>query len=150
MKLIIYFFYYKKISKMSDNFIFVKIDNITQNGFEVYYKKPINTYFHKATVFNDNYKYYYNFRTFDEEDPQSEDYTNLYRPIGKFKGMSKVNLVCPYSDIDYDVYVFEKDKIFCNKKDLIYCCGIPDSDENMILIEDKLYQDYPMYYKNVK
>lgn len=132
---------------MSINFIFVKIDNITHNGFEVYYKKPINTNFHKATVFNDNYDYYYHFRSFDEDE---EDYTALYRPLGKFERMSKVNLGCPYGDIDYDVYVFEKDKIFCNKKDLIYCRGIADSDENMILIEDKLYQDYPMYYKNVK
>jgi hypothetical protein len=129
---------------MSINFIFVKLDNITHNGFEVYYKKPINTNFHKATVFNDNYNYYY--KSSEEE----QDDLQLYRPLGKFDGMSKVNLGCPYSDIDYDVYGFEKDKIFCNKKDLIYCCGLPDSDENMILIEDTLYQDYPLYYKNVK
>lgn len=135
------------MGKVSINFIFVKIENITHNGCEVFYKKPINTNFHKATDFNDNYDYYYNYRSFDEDEAEREDYTALYRPLGKFECMSKVNLGCPYSDIDYDVYVFEKDKIFCNKKDLIYCRGIPVSDENMILIEDTLYQDYPMYYK---
>jgi hypothetical protein len=121
---------------MSLNFIFVKIDNITHNDCEVYYKKPININFHEATVFNDNYYYYYYLSSYE---PDREDYTTLYRPLGKFEQMSKVNLD--------NVYVFEKDKIFCNEKHFIYCRGIPDSPENMVLIEDKLYQDYPMYYK---
>jgi hypothetical protein len=129
---------------MSLNFIFVKVDNITHNNCEVYYKKPINTNFHKATVFNDNYYYYYNYNNIS----LGEDDLDLCRPIGKFQCMSKVNIGCPYGDIDYDVYVFEKDKIFCDKEKLIYCRGIPDSDENMVLIKDTLYHDYPMYYKH--
>ena len=132
---------------MSLNFVFVKIDNITHNNCKVYYKKPINTNFHKATVFNDNYNYYYYYNNISLS--EDEDDLDLCRPIGKFQRMSKVNLGFPNRDIDYDVYVFEKDKIISNKKNLIYCCGIPDSDENMVLIEDTFYQDYPMYYNKL-
>jgi hypothetical protein len=71
------------------------------NGYEVYYKKPININFHKATIFNDNYNYYYYISSREED---REEYSALYRPLGKFERMSKENLV--------NVYTFKKNTLY--------------------------------------
>jgi len=124
----------------SNTFIFLKIDNITYKGKTVYYKKPILTDLHKATEFTENYEYYYT----ENETPTIE--TSKY--IGKFLEFSKFNNGNPFDDRDYPIFVFEKDKVFDNKTDYIYCKGIPDTDENMIKIDDISYNEFPIYCKN--
>jgi hypothetical protein len=101
----------------------------------VYYKKPIITNKHKATEFTDNYEYYY-----------TENENSKY--LGKFIEFSKFNCGNPFDDHDYQVLVFDKDKIFDNKINNIYCKGIPDIDEKMRKIEDILYNGFPIYYKD--
>lgn len=118
-----------------DPAIYVKIDKILYKGKEVFYKKPINTELHIATEFSKNYEYYYKE---NEEEP---------RYIGKFIefGMYGGN---PYWDnYDYPIIKFKKENIFENKKEKIYCKGIPDSDENMYIIEDMEYEGFPVYYQ---
>jgi len=115
------------------------IPNLTYKGKEIYYNKPTDTSFKKATEFNENYIYYY----------VSKGEKKL---LGKFKGMSKINLGCPYADTDYDVFVFEEDKIFYDKKDFIYCEFIKNERENMFLVKDITYEinnlKYSVYCKN--
>lgn len=124
----------------SNTFIFLKTDNMTYKGKTVYYKKPINTYLHKAIDFIDNYEYYYT------ENETKTIETSKY--LGKFVEFSKFNCGNPFDDRDYKILVFEKDKVFDNKTEFIYCKGIPNNDENMIKIEDILYNDFPIYYKD--
>jgi len=116
--------------------IFVKIDKMYYQGKEVFYKKPINTELHIATEFSKIiYEYYYKEK---EEEP---------RYLGKFEGNG---MYCgnPYwDDYDYPIIKFEKENVFENKKENIYCKGIPDSDENMCIIEDMMYEEFTVYYR---
>ena len=118
------------------NYTFCKIENILFKGYDTYYKSPIETSMHKATVMNDKYVYYLK---------TSLDDTRL---LGKYLRMTKISVSLPHFDMDYDAYQFEQDKIICNSPN-IYCCGIPDIDENMIRIEDATYQNCEMYYKKI-
>ena len=131
----------------AEYYTFLKIENIKYNSFEVYYKKPVDIYLRKATVFNDNYNYYY-------KDNDSDKDNESIKLLGYFKRLIKVNLGCPFSDCDYDVYEFDKDKIFCTKKEFIYCSEIPYSKYNIdynnefFIVEEMLYLNlYPIYYK---
>ena len=123
--------------------IYVKVENIYYKEKEVFYKQPINTELHKATEYNSNYLYYYK-----ENDNDTDEISNKY--LGKFKSFSKYRSDSYFDDTNYDVIEFEKDIIFENKKENIYCKGIPDSDdENMyIIIEGMTYDIYPLYYKS--
>jgi hypothetical protein len=54
----------------------------------------------------------------------------------------------PYWDnYDYPIIKFEKENIFDNKTEFIYCKGIPDSNDNMCIIEDMEYEEFPVYYQ---
>jgi hypothetical protein len=119
------------------SFCYYKIDNITKNGNELYYKKPIILDMHKATIFNDKYIYYYKY-------PISLEINTL----GTFKRISKCNSGCRYNDYDYDIYEFSDAYISCDDKINIYCSGKSDSDENMVRIEDMFYEEYPIYLYN--
>jgi hypothetical protein len=118
---------------------YIKIPNLSYKGKEIYYSEQMNTTLKKATEFNENYIYYYVIN-------------GISKRIGKFKCMSKVNLGCPYSDTDYEVFVFEEDKIFYDKKDFIYCEFIKNERENMSLVKDitleKNNLKYNVYCKN--
>jgi len=125
----------------SDSFTFIKLVNMTYQGYELYYKKQVDVTLRKATIFNNDYNYYYK----DGEEP--------LKLLGYFKGMGKVNLGCPFTDIDYDVYEFDNDKVFTTKKEFIYCSEIPYSkhdidNDTLFIVKDLLYLDlYPVYYK---
>ena len=123
----------------SQDFMYINIDNIEYKGYKTFYKLPIDTITkQKITIFNDKYIYYLKTESSNEE----------YKLLGKFECISKINLGCPYNDYDYDVYVFENDKVLCTQKECIYSVGIPDSNENMFLIEDMKFNGFPIYYKN--
>jgi len=127
----------------TDYHTFIKIENLKYKGFELYYKKPVDVNLRKATIFNNDYNYYY--KSGDEP----------IKLLGYFKGICKVNLGCPFSEYDYDVYNFDNDKIFYTKKEFIYCSEIPyskhDNDNNtFFIIEEMFYLElYPVYYKKI-
>lgn len=116
--------------------IYVKIETMTYKGKEMFYKEPIHTELHKAKKYTHNYEYYYK-KT--EEEPLTF--------LGKFRSYRKYRSDSYFDDRDYTMIDFEKESIFENKRENIYCKGIPDSDENMCIIEDMLYEEYPVYYQ---
>lgn len=116
---------------------FLKINKMKHKGFDVYYKMPVNLEIQQATIFNDKYTYYY----------KTEGSDSMY-VLGQFKTMGKVHCNSYHHDYDYDAYFFDTREIVTSKKSCIYCCVIPDSEENMIPIEDTTYDNYPVYYKN--
>jgi len=130
------------------SFIFWKIDNFFYKGNQLFYKKQMemdqkekdqkekNLY--KATEFNDKYIYYYDNKEKGE-----------MKTLGKFIKKSKQFSSSLYHDYDYDVYDFEKETVFCDKAEFIFCSVIPESDENMILIPDFLFSNYSIYYKKI-
>lgn len=116
-------------------FIYLKTDNIRYKGKEVYYRKPINTELHKATEYNENYEYYY------------KGVNEKLVVLGKFVTLRKYRSDSYFDDCDYPIIVFDTDFVYETKKENIYCKGIPDSDENRILIEDMEYEGFPVYYQ---
>ena len=118
-------------------YIYTPVETIYYKGKEVFYKQPINTELHKATKYTNNYEYYYKNTEIDE----NPKYLGKFRSFGKYRSDSY------FDDRDYTVIEFEKDIVFENKIDNIYCKGILDSDENMGIIEDITYDIYPIYYK---
>jgi hypothetical protein len=118
--------------------IYVKIENLKYNYSDIYYKQLINIDMHQATIFNNNYLYYY------------KESTNIdFKLLGKFICYSKVSSGSRYHDVDFDVFEFENDTIFTNKINNIYCKGIPHTelDTKMIKLSHQLtYNDRPIYY----
>jgi len=117
------------------------LDSLKYKGFDLYYKKPIDTSMQKAVVFDDKYVYYYKC-----------PHTNIQKSLGKYLGVGKRNTDIRSYDYDFEVYEFELDYIAFTSKSNIYCEGIPDLDndglyDNMILMEKTFYMDYPVYYK---
>jgi hypothetical protein len=118
-------------------YVYYKIANITNNGYELYYKEPIDINMHKATVMNAKYNYFY-----------KSPYYDTTRNLGTFKCVSKRSSNCRYDDYDYDVFEFsEYDHLACSEKENLYCMGIPETGKNMILIDGLLSQGYPVYYQ---
>ena len=118
-------------------FIYLKTDTIRYQGKVVYYRKPINTELHQATEYNDHYVYYYK---------QTVDNGQLVF-LGNFVELRKYRSDSYFDDRDYPIIVFDKDFVYETKKDNIYCKGIPDSDENMILIDNMDFEGFPVYYQ---
>ena len=118
--------------------IYVKIDNLKFKGSVCcYYKEYIDTNLHQATIFNENYMYYY------------KDKDTDFKLLGKFNGYSKVALGSINCDIDFDVFVFQTNTIFTDQINNIYCTGISHAEElDEKMIETNLtYNDRPVYYK---
>jgi len=116
--------------------IFIKIDKMYFQGYEIYYRKPINTELHAAMEISKNYEYYY--KENEEEQPKY---------LGKFIECRMYRSSSYFDEYDYPIIVFEKDNVFENKKKFLYCKGIPDTDENKILMEDMVYEGLPIYYQ---
>ena len=120
------------------NYVYTKIDHLKYKGFDLYYRSEIDNKAHPATVFNDNYEYFY-----------KSPYKDEIKPLGKFKGHSKRSSNLRYNDYDYNVYEFVNDYISCDEKKYIFCVCIQESGENMIQLENQKYIDvYEVYYKN--
>ena len=124
------------------SFVYIKIDNIKYNGYNLYYKKPIDETMTLASEFNDKYTYFYN-------DPNNNN--NTLKPLGKFKCMSKKSSNSYWDDYDYEVYEFTEGYkyISISDKDNIYCQGIPENYEHMIEVKEMLYLVYPVYYEDI-
>ena len=116
------------------SFAYYKIENITQNGEGLYYKKPIIIEMHKADVMDSKHYYYY-----------KSPYVTEYRPLGKFNKLGIRNSTWGNDDNDYEVYEFMDDYISCIEKKNIYCIGIPESGEKMVEMVGMFFKEYPIY-----
>ena len=105
-------------------------------GYEMYYRKPINTELHAVMEISKNYEYYY------KENEEEE-----LKYLGKFIERRMYRSSSYFDEYDYPIISFEKDNVFENKIKFIYCKGIPDTDENKILIKDMMYESFPVYYQ---
>jgi len=123
---------------MSTYYVYINIEKMTFNGRNLYYKKPINIKMHKAVEMSDKYFYY-----------KKISFSDSYIPLGKYKYKTVRSTNCRYDDYDYDVYQFTEDYINCDAIDIIYCTGIPESEENMVFLDNTYYLEYPIYYNKV-
>lgn len=117
------------------SFVYYKLENLLYNGYNLYYKKPINENITLAEEFNEKFTYFYKCPI-----------TNKLSPLGKFKYISKRNSECRWNDYDYEVYEFTEGFTSISEKDIIYCKGIADSGENMILLKGMFNLEFPVYY----
>jgi hypothetical protein len=108
------------------SFVYCKIENIKYNDYNLYYKKPIVDTIALAEEFNDKYTYFFKCPI-----------TDKLHPLGKFKYRN---------DFDSEVYEFTEGFITLSERDYIYCKGIPESGENMILVEGMFNLEFPVYY----
>jgi len=120
---------------MNYNSTYIKIDNLKYKGFDLYYKKEISNIMSEAIIFNDNYQYFY-------KEPNSE----VVKQLGYYKGIINKSTGCRYHDIDYYVYIFSEEEVQNYNKMYIYSIEIPKHYDNLILIEDMLYENYNVYY----
>jgi len=110
---------------------------MSYKGNEIFYKKPINTELHQAIEISKNYEYYYK----EHEKEESPKF------LGKFIEFRMYRSSGYYDDTNYPIIVFEHDFIFENNKRNIYAIGIPDSNENKILIHGMDYEGFLVYYQ---
>ena len=122
------------------NYHYTKIDDLTFNNSQLYFRTPLTTVFTRATTFSDKYLYYHSYSATvnSESDVKS---------LGKFVKISRHSS----NDYDYSVYEFELGIVKCKPDGRtdgnIYLVGIPDSDEGMMPVDNMLYHGWPVFYK---
>ena len=118
------------------SFAYYKIENLYYNNYNLYYKKPIAVELTLATEFNDKYNYFFKCPI-----------TSNIHPLGKFKYINKGSSRHRWDDYDYEVYEFTEGFInFLTERENVYCKGIPESGENMLLLEGMFNLEFPVYY----
>ena len=120
------------------SFVYYRIKDMKHEGYNIYYKTPVNGGIHKATVFDDKYTYYYKSAS-----------SNNMRPLGKFKYYSKRSSMTRWDDYDYEVIEFTEDYINLDEKNNVYCEVIHESGEHMIHVDSLLYKGYEVYYMDI-
>lgn len=125
---------------------YTKIDDLTFNNSQLYFRTPLTTVFTHATAFSDKYLYYHCPPTIENEpDPD-------VKKLGKFVKISRHSTGSMYDDYDYSVYEFEFGTVKCKQDGRtdgnIYLVGIPDSNEDMTLLTSMVYKGWPVFYKN--
>jgi hypothetical protein len=118
---------------------FRKISNIKFNGRQLYYKTQYNSILTVATEFTAASNILYFYKKDENQTPSA---------LGHFKGMSKRSSNCRSFDVDFDVFEFENDVIFCHQKQKILCMELPYEGENMTMMEGMLYENKEVYYEN--
>ena len=118
---------------------FRKISNIKFNGKQLYYKTNHVSVMVPATEFTNTSHILYFYKKEVNDTPIA---------LGHFKGMSKRSSNCRSYDIDFDVFEFENDVVFCHQKQKIFCMEMPYRGENMIMMEGMLYENKEVYYEN--
>ncbi len=126
------------------NYHYTKIDDLTLNDSQLYFRTPLTTVFIRATAFSDKYLYYHSYSATVNSDPD-------VKSLGKFLKVSRQSSGSMYDDYDYSVYEFELGIVKCKPDGRtdgnIYLVGIPDSNEGMTLIDNMLYKGWPVFYK---
>ena len=115
---------------------YTKIDDLTFNNSQLYFRTPLTTVFTRATTFSDKYLYYHSYSATvnSESDVKS---------LGKFLKVSRQSSGSMYDDYDYSVYEFELGIVKCKPDGRtdgeIYLVGIPDSNEGVTHLASILY-----------
>ena len=121
---------------------YTKIDDLTFNGVELYFRTPLTTVFTHATIFSDKYLYFHSPSM--ENNPASD-----IKTLGKFVKLSRRSSGSPYDDYDYSVYEFELGTVNCKPDGQtdghIYLIGIPDSNDNMSQVDCIVYKGWPVF-----
>ena len=123
---------------------YTKIDDLTFNNSQLYFRTPLTTVFTRATTFSDKYLYYHSYSATvnSESDVKS---------LGKFLKVSRQSSGSMYDDYDYSVYEFELGIVKCKPDGRtdgeIYLVGIPDSNEGVTHLASMLYHGWPVFYK---
>jgi hypothetical protein len=126
------------------NYHYTKIDDLTFNNSQLYFRTPLTTVFTRATTFSDKYLYYHSYSATvnSESDVKS---------LGKFLKVSRQSSGSMYDDYDYSVYEFELGIVKCKPDGRtdgeIYLVGIPDSNEGVTHLASMLYHGWPVFYK---
>lgn len=126
------------------SFIFLPLIDIKYKGLETFYRKEVVTELHKIGnfksedfhLYKDKHVYYYSDALFQNK-----------KHLGKFKGNTKINPGNLGYDYDYDAYEFENMTLLAYNINEIYCEVIPDTDTNMVHIQDITFHEKEIYYK---
>lgn len=128
-------------------FHYTKIDDLSFNDIPLYFRTPINNTMTRATTFSEKYIY------FHTQSIINNDVSNI-KCLGNFIKMNKFRNEDETTDENKDrlpfYYEFQLGNVYCNKNGRtegeIYLIGIPDSDENMIQLENMFYKECPVFY----
>ena len=122
---------------------YTKIPDLTYNKCPMYFRTPLSKEMTRATVFSEKYLYFHSPSMINN--PASD-----IKTLGKFITISRHNSGSPYDNYDYSTYEFELGNVNCKQNGQpdgeIYLIGIPDSDEEMILIDTILYWGWPVFF----
>lgn len=122
---------------------YTKIPDLTYNNCPMYFRTPLNKEMTRATVFSEKYLYFHSPSM--KNNPASD-----IKTLGKFITISNNNSGSSYDNYDYSTYEFELGNVNCKQNGQpdgeIYLIGIPDSDEEMILIDTILYWGWPVFF----
>jgi len=128
---------------MDSNYVYYKTA-FKYKDFEVYYRKSIDTRMQEANnIFDDKHIYYY-----------KSDFTGKPKLLGKYKGQTVRSSNMRWNDYDYDVYEFINDKgdiedVICREYNYIYCIAVPESSENMEIVDGLFYNEMQCFMKIV-
>jgi hypothetical protein len=126
-------------------FHYTKIENLSFNDSPLYFRTPLTKEFIRATIFSEKYVYFHTTSLLDNDMTDTKCLGNFIK-MNKLKNEDEI--------INKDrlpfYYEFQLGNVYCNKNGKtegeIYLIGIPDSDENMIQLENIFYKDWPVFY----
>ncbi len=111
---------------------------MTYNGQQVFRRMSVDTNtIEKATVFNNQYTYYYK---------KLDDLENM-QLLGSFQRIEHLSSLLPYHDYDYKVYIFDEGTVYSDKIKNIYCKLVPSTVGDMRIVEGMCYKGQLVYYK---
>ena len=126
-------------------FHYTKIENLSFNDSPLYFRTPLTKEFTRATIFSDKYVYFHTPTTVDND-------MKDIKCLGNFIKMNKLTNEDDFINKNRlpFYYEFQLGNVYCNKNGKtegeLYLIGIPDSDENMIQLENIFYKDWPVFY----
>ena len=126
-------------------FHYTKIENLSFNDSPLYFRKPLTKEFIRATIFSEKYVYFHTTSLLENESTDTKCLGNFIK-MNKLKNEDEI--------INKDrlpfYYEFQLGNVYCNKNGKtegdIYLICIPDSNENMIQLENVFYKDWPVFY----
>ena len=127
------------------NYHYTKIDDLTLNNSQLYFRTPLTNKYTRATEFSEKYLYYHS-QSSTVNNSESE-----IKKLGKFVKVSRQSSGSMYDDYDYSVYEFELGNVNCKQDGRtdghIYLIGIPDSDDGMTIVTSMVYKGWPVFFK---
>ena len=124
------------------SFHYTKIENLSFNGSPLYFRTPLTKEFTRATIFSEKYIYFHTISSLVNESTDTKCLGNFIK-MSKIKDEDTDNIINKDRLLFY--YEFQLGNVYCNKNGKtegeIYLIGIPDSDQNMVQLENIFYKD---------